>query len=824
LTEPNVTPPSLSLSSAEAALSDSLLSQPEAPQIREASPRVDAFQNRLQFPLDDFQYEAMAHIANEHSVVVCAPTGAGKTVIAEFAAHETLEKGGKLFYTSPLKALSNQKYLDLKAQFGEDNVGLLTGDMSVNRDARIVVMTTEVFRNMLYGLNEDKGLLDNLRYVVLDECHFMNDADRGTVWEESIIYCPPSVKLIALSATVANAQELTQWIDQIHPTTHLVYSTFRPVPLRYFYYGRKKLLPLFEGTSKKFNKKIHQLGRPNPKGKGSGGPSLVGEGLRQLVFALAEQEMLPGIVFTFSRKGCERSLKDCIDIPLLDRNEQTQVQTLIAQFEEQSALVLQDYQREALLNGIASHHAGLLPAHKLLVETLFQKGLLRVVFATETLAAGINMPARSTIISSISKRSDDGHRTLTASEFLQMSGRAGRRGMDTIGYVVVVSSPFDSPEEMARLASSPPDPLNSRFTPSYGMVLNLLQTVSLQEASYLVNKSFGAFTSDRRTKPLNTELLSRQERLQEAAEFHCPADWTDDQFVAHLDLRWEISNINRQISRYERQFKKGVPSDLAANHPLHKLYADKAERVAVIETSPCVTCDLFKQHRRNLERNDRLNRQIERLEQEVEVERNIYWHRFMGLSKLLQAMNYLDDDFSPTPQGIVASQLRTENELYISELLFAQVFEELEPHQMAGLVSALVNDSNRDNVYTYLRYSQPVGRALRASDRVKQRVERIQKDWLVDIPCNLNSTNSSLAEAWAKGMSWEGLINSGQVEGGDLVRNFRRTMDVLRQISYIKELPMEVSRAAFQAVLAMNQEPVKEVELIQPDADFKESS
>ena len=430
---------------------------------------IQDFYKRFEFELDDFQKEAIEDIADGHSVVVCAPTGSGKTVIAEFAAFKALNEGVKCFYTTPLKALSNQKFYDLKRQYGAENVGLLTGDTTINRDARIIVMTTEIFRNMLYGTYRESDLLQNVGSVVLDECHYMNDAQRGTVWEESIIYCPDSIQIVALSATVANADELTAWINEVHHDTFLVYSDFRPVPLRFSYYDRENLLPLFEAPGR-MNKrlKLHQKGNRFAKNMRAFSPN-------KLILEMHEKDMLPAIFFTFSRRDCNKNLRETERLKLLSPGDRRELNRQIDAFLDLNPYLKNNELLPFIRNGFASHHAGLLPGLKHLVETLFQQGLIKAVFATETLAAGINMPARSTVITALSKRSDDGHRLLTANEFLQMSGRAGRRGMDPVGYVVTIASPYEGAREAATLASSPPDPLNSQFSPTYGMVLNLLQ-------------------------------------------------------------------------------------------------------------------------------------------------------------------------------------------------------------------------------------------------------------------------------------------------------------------------------------------------------------
>jgi superfamily II RNA helicase len=460
------------------------------------------------FELDPFQMQAITALNEGRSVVVCAPTGSGKTLVGEYAIHRSRKGSGRVFYTTPLKALSNQKFRDFRAEFGRDEVGLLTGDVSINRDAPIVVMTTEIFRNMLYGtrIGEVGTSLVGVEAVVLDECHYMNDKQRGTVWEESIIYCPIGVQIVALSATVANSQQLTEWISHVHGATELIYSDFRPVPLQFHFANPKGLFPLLNNGTKDLNPKLksHQ-----PKGsrKREEVPSNA-----FIVSKMAERDMLPAIFFIFSRKGCDQAVAEMHVLNLVSPEEELRLKVKIDQWVIDNPEAVRQAQLSALYRGIASHHAGILPAWKVLVEELFTEGLIKVVFATETLAAGINMPARTTVVSSLSKRTDRGHRLLTASEFLQMSGRAGRRGKDVLGNVITVQSRFEGAAEAAFLATSQADPLISQFTPTYGMVLNLLQTHTLDEARELVERSFGQFTA---TSHLQPQLLAIDETTKE---------------------------------------------------------------------------------------------------------------------------------------------------------------------------------------------------------------------------------------------------------------------------------------------------------------------
>ncbi len=467
------------------------------------------------FKLDQFQNDAIASLNAGSSVVVCAPTGSGKTLVGEYAIYRALARGKRVFYTTPLKALSNQKLRDFREKFGFDHVGLLTGDASINRDAPILVMTTEIFRNMLYGtpIGQVGISLVDVEAVVLDECHYMNDRQRGTVWEESIIYCPREVQLVALSATVANSDELTDWLNQVHGPTDLIYSDFRPVPLEFHFGNTKGLFPLLNDDKTQINYRLlKKKGRKGEKEKGKGGRPEA-PGLIDILSQLEEREMLPAIYFIFSRRGCDKAVADVGDLWLVNPDEAYQLRVQIDEFLTRNPEAGRSGQIAPLYRGIAAHHAGILPAWKVLVEELFQQGLIKVVFATETLAAGINMPARTTVISTLSKRTDTGHRLLNASEFLQMAGRAGRRGMDERGHVVTLQTPFEGAKEAAYLATSKADPLVSQFTPGYGMVLNLLQTHTLEQARELIERSFGQYLATLHLRPQYEQIANAQTQL-----------------------------------------------------------------------------------------------------------------------------------------------------------------------------------------------------------------------------------------------------------------------------------------------------------------------
>ncbi|MEM7797192.1 MAG: DEAD/DEAH box helicase [Cyanobacteria bacterium P01_C01_bin.118] len=532
--------------------------------MQQRSPRILVLKPDELFPfqLDPFQVDAIEALNRGKSVIVCAPTGSGKTLVGEYAIHRALHTQQRVFYTTPLKALSNQKLRDFRHLFGYDKVGLLTGDISINRDAPILVMTTEIFRNMLYGttMGEVGDAVEKLQTVVLDECHYMNDRQRGTVWEESIIYCPPEIQLVGLSATVANGDQLTDWITKIHGPSQLIYSDFRPVPLTIHFATGKGLFPLLNDKKTALHGRLKRHRKPPRHQKGQKKKALTANNAF-IIAQLQQKDMLPAIFFIFSRKGCDKAVQNLGNLPLINPHEASLLKERIDEFLTANPEAARAGQVEPLYNGIAAHHAGLLPAWKGLVEELFQAGLIKVVFATETLAAGINMPARTTVISSLSKRTDDGHRLLHASEFLQMAGRAGRRGMDDEGHVVTVETPFEGAQEAGYLALAKPDPLVSQFTPSYGMVLNLLQTHSLDETRDLIERSFGQYLSTLHLQPQQKAIDDTEKNIALIREQL--ADIGEETIAEYNKLRERLREERRLLKILDKQATDTLTNDLS---------------------------------------------------------------------------------------------------------------------------------------------------------------------------------------------------------------------------------------------------------------------
>lgn len=765
------------------------------------------------FELDDFQKEAIEHIRNGKSVVVCAPTGAGKTCIAQSAIHLALENGSRIFYTTPLKALSNQKYFDFSNKYGEENVGLLTGDTTINRGAQIVVMTTEVFRNMLYGttFGELKDNLKDVKYVVLDEVHYMNDEQRGTVWEESIIYCPVNIQIIALSATVQNSQQLTNWINTVHSKTEHVYSDFRPVPLRFYYYDSSKpdtVLPLLTPDGK-LNKKI----KPESKYKYFNKKTAVKNPVASITLALKEKNMLPAIYFTFSRKKCDENAQKCASLDLLDKEEAQKISLLVDEYIKENPYLENNSQIELIKKGVASHHAGLLPGWKALVERLFQQGLIKMVFATETLAAGINMPARTTVISSISKRTDEGHRLLSANEFLQMSGRAGRRGMDEIGYVVVVGTPFQTPEEVAALATSEANPLESKFSPCYSMVLNLLQRFSIDEAKELILKTFGYYSSTDRISPLLAQMEEYQNIIRAAKDYKCHLGLKNEDFYEYNKLK----NMYVETRTIFKTLKKQARQKGNQNAPEVIQFAQKSkELLRQVEHFGCNTCKLYKKHKKELEILARYEKKARLLNKEIEFQKDVYWQKFLAHKEILEITGNLADDF-PTQRGRTTMALRSENELYLSEVILSGLLDDLTPCELASVICALSTEEMRlkDDCPTNPP-CQKVRKTLNKIKDIRRKIYMLERDFNIENPMNLHSHFCSYIEYWINSDNedtrsidaWEDMFRDSLFSQGDVVRAFKRTIDVLRQIALVENVKEEVAQNAKIAIRSINREPV----------------
>ncbi|WP_366917772.1 DEAD/DEAH box helicase [uncultured Pseudokineococcus sp.] len=556
------------------------------------------FRDSLPFRLDDFQVRGCRALEAGRGVLVAAPTGAGKTVVGEFAVHLALATGRKAFYTTPIKALSNQKHAELVERHGADKVGLLTGDVVVNGDAPVVVMTTEVLRNMLYARSD---ALRGLGYVVMDEVHYLADRFRGPVWEEVILHLPQDVLIASLSATVSNAEEFGAWLDTVRGGTEVVVSEVRPVPLwQHVLTGRAGMLDLFVGEADQavaggsveaaeagdvrpaVNPELLALARdeersaralggrgaPPPRGgrrrrggypphrpRGQAAPpsSQRAPSRAHVVAALDDADLLPAITFVFSRAGCDAAVRQCLaaGLRLTTPEERQEVRRVVeaacADIPDTDLAVLGYWDwLEGLTRGVAAHHAGLLPRFKEVVEDLFSRGLVKAVFATETLALGINMPARSVVLEKLVKYNGESHADITPGEYTQLTGRAGRRGIDVEGHAVVLWQPGLDPEAVAGLASRRLYPLRSSFRPTSNMAVNLVDTVGRARAREVLETSFAQFQADRAVVGLARRARSQEEALDGYAEaMQCHLG----DFAEYAALRRRVGELEKEGSR-----------------------------------------------------------------------------------------------------------------------------------------------------------------------------------------------------------------------------------------------------------------------------------
>ncbi|WP_406289687.1 DEAD/DEAH box helicase [Embleya sp. NBC_00896] len=527
---------------------------------------LHAFREQYPFGLDPFQIEACRALEGGKGVLVAAPTGSGKTVVGEFAVHLALEQGRKCFYTTPIKALSNQKFGDFQKLYGADKVGLLTGDNSVNSDAPIIVMTTEVLRNMLYA---SSNALNGLGYVVMDEVHYLSDRFRGAVWEEVIIHLSESVTLVSLSATVSNAEEFGDWLGTVRGETAVVVSEHRPVPLWQHVIAGNRTYDLFtDENHTQVNPELVRLGRmeservgrPQDRYRRNRGEEARPVRSRiwtpsraDVIDRLDAEGLLPAITFIFSRKGCEAAVQQCLHAGLrlngeAERNEvRALVEARTAGIPDEDRHVLGYHSwLEALQRGIAAHHAGMLPTFKEVVEELFVKGLVKAVFATETLALGINMPARSVVLEKLVKWNGETHADLTAGEYTQLTGRAGRRGIDVEGHAVVLWHQGFDAGHLAGLAGTRTYPLRSSFSPSYNMAVNLVGQVGRHRSRELLETSFAQFQADRSVVGLTRQVQRNEEGL---AGYHEAMTCHLGDFAEYGQLRRALKDRETELAR-----------------------------------------------------------------------------------------------------------------------------------------------------------------------------------------------------------------------------------------------------------------------------------
>ncbi|RYQ39915.1 DEAD/DEAH box helicase [Bifidobacterium pseudolongum subsp. globosum] len=813
------------------------------------------FADTLPFELDRFQTDANEALEQGSNVLVAAPTGAGKTVVADFAVYLAQQQNAKAFYTTPIKALSNQKYHDLVALYGPDKVGLLTGDTSINSEADIVVMTTEVLRNMLY---EHSTTLQALRYVVLDEVHYLADRFRGPVWEEVIIHLPQSVRIVGLSATVSNVEDFADWIASVRGETKLVVSEHRPVPLEQYVLVQRdprtepELFDLYRHDDNgrpttKLNARLtnrldeymrreqRRRGAERPdrrKGRGRHGRP-ESRSARQVEryqpkrWAVVDElnflGMLPAIYFIFSRNGCDEAIDQCLDagLRLTSDDEALRIRSIVDEMIE-GQLTHDDLKtlhfarfRHALEEGFAAHHAGMVALFKQIVERLFEEGLIKVVFATETLALGINMPARSVVIEKLEKYDGTGIVGLTPGEYTQLTGRAGRRGIDTIGNAVVVDHRGFTPETAVALSSKRVYPLHSSFKPTFNMAVNLLNTSDYETARITLDHSFAQWEANESAWQIEARIDALTAALAGYAEaMTCEyGDFTD-----LLRIRMQLNELQKNERRKLKHEVFATNAD--KSRAFRRLDARIAKLKELEHDHPCKQCPDFQDHMKWGHRWMRETRELERLRQRYDSRTGSVARQFDRICEILDRLGYLERtdhdgvrDYTLTEQGQLLRRLYSERDLVLAQAITEGVLDDLSAPQIAALLSSLLYEARRGEGGEPRRYpGGPHGLVAQRARELKYLDEHVL------VLCEDAGMDSYLQPLdfgivdiiydWACGDSLAQVLEHTELTGGDFVRNAKRLADVLQQIAvaepYMGEQHAMLAARAREAFDAVN--------------------
>ena len=752
---------------------------------------------QFDFAFDEFQIEACHAVESGHGVLVAAPTGAGKTVVGEFAAFLAIRNGKKCFYTTPIKALSNQKFQEFVARFGEEKVGLLTGDTNINSEADILVMTTEVLRNMLYA---NSSTLVNLGSVVMDEVHYLADKFRGAVWEEVLIHLMESVQVISLSATVSNAEEFGEWLGEVRGETEVIVSEHRPIPLYQHVLINDNLVDLFSQPGK-INPEILALERealrkvriPRHR-REQWGAQESRLSRAEIIEKLSRENLLPAITFIFSRMGCDAAVKQCLAAGLKLTNAQERAEILATAERFTANLPEEDLEvlghREwiaALERGIAAHHAGLLPSFKNAIEDLFQRGLVKAVFATETLALGINMPARTVVLEKLSKWNGEAHVPITPGEYTQLTGRAGRRGIDIEGNAVVQWSPTVDSATAAGLASTRTYPLRSSFTPTYNMAINLIARFGRERAHGSLESSFAQFQADRAVVTLVRQIKkneSARDELLESAKCHL------GDFESYSALRLEIKELEKLLSK--RDGKKSFDNRQRA-HMEGEI--DNLRRR--LRNHACHPCNDRETHARFAERAERLARESDGLRARVENRTNVIAKTFDRICDVLTHLGYIEGE-KPLAQGQILAKIYAESDLLLTETIRAGILDNLTAPELLSVASSMIFQSRSREDYAPKMPHQNVANALVEITRLWAKLEAIESEFDVKTQKEPDFGFAFISYRWAQGNSLTNVLKGSDMSVGDFVRSTKQLMDLLMQISGASQALRPVCREAIK--------------------------
>ncbi|MBT1181214.1 DEAD/DEAH box helicase [Bifidobacterium sp. CP2] len=813
------------------------------------------FARTLPFDLDEFQIKANRALEDGKNVLVAAPTGAGKTVVADFAVYLAQERNVKAFYTTPIKALSNQKYHDLVDLYGPDKVGLLTGDTSINSEADIVVMTTEVLRNMLY---ERSTTLDALHYVILDEVHYLADRFRGPVWEEVIIHLPRRVHIVALSATVSNVEDFSQWISSVRGETELVVSERRPVPLEQHVIVQKdertepEIIDLYrrDGDGAQTTKlnpqladRLDQFDRLAARRRGADKPHGGGRGRERggkgraarndqnrkperytprrwaVVDELNYLDMLPGIYFIFSRNGCDQAVEQCINagLELTTEQEVKRIRHIVDEMvegqmssEDLKALGFARF-RFALEKGFASHHAGMIALFRQIVERLFEEGLVKMVFATETLALGINMPARCVVVEKLEKYDGTGHVALTPGEFTQLTGRAGRRGIDTIGHAIVVDHHGFVPATAAALSSKRVYPLHSSFRATFNMAVNLLNASDYETSRVTLDHSFAQWEANASA----WQLESRMDTLRQAIEGYEKAFACDHgDFRDFMSLRMRLSDLEK--TERNRLKHTVFRSDQERSDAFRDLDRRIGELRAKDREHPCRECPDLQQHLKWGHRWVREMRELGRVQDRYDSRTGSVARQFDRICDVLDTLGYLErsgeKDYTLTAHGQLLRRLYSEQDVVLAQAILTGALDLLPPAGLAAVLSGLVYEARRggggEPRYYPGTVHGPIAVAAGELKAIRAQVNALCEDHGLDSLPDVDFGILDIMYEWADGDDLASVLHGTELTGGDFVRNAKRLADMLQQISvageYLGKNGESLARRAKQAVEMVN--------------------
>ena len=791
---------------------------------------LEAFRQRYPFALDPFQEQAIRWVLSGESVLVSAPTGAGKTLIAEFAIYQALAAQRRVIYTTPLKALSNQKYADFVRQYGGDLVGILTGDVKVNPGAPVLVMTTEILRNILF-----KERPQDIATAVLDECHYLGDQGRGTVWEEIIINAPQTIQLVGLSATVSNLTEIATWIGEVHRPIHPILHSVRPVPLTYLLCHPDGEFAALDAPrrpspaaarvrfhSREARGRDRDRFRQHWERRRPASPT-------QVIPRLRERRWLPAIYFIFSRAGCERALSRYLDDEdsLLPAERRAEVEEAIANTLRDYPSIVAETEVNALLfaglrRGAGMHHAGILPALKRLTEILFERGLVRVVFATETMSLGIHMPAKAVVIQGVRKRSDAGFRRLSLNELTQMAGRAGRRGIDPDGTCLIGLDSPEAEDDVRELLAGEPEPIQSQFRVGYSSAALLVDLYREPAAvRRVIESSFGQFQNRLRMERLEAERAELLTSLGKAEGIESPCCTLVD-LLHYREQRTAVEAERERVRRLgpggRAKGRRRGEVDSPWSEDLHTARQRLEAMSLALSQVPCHRCPHRGNQERQLKRSDRVRQALEDRGRTLRELKDSYWEQCLRVVEVLRHFDCLEGA-TLTPMGRLISSLRHDNELLVARVAFSGLFTGLAPAEAAALLACVVEEPRETETMfarQVLKKLPQLRRRVQALESLAAEVDRVQQSRRVYRPVSLHTTYLAAAYEWAAGEDdWVRLIRNcfGSHEG-DLIRAFRRLIDLCRQLAESPELPDDLRTTLREAVKMIDRGIVLESALI----------